>query len=623
MKKILAIVLALAMVLTITAACGKKEEPTEAPTTAAPTTEAPTTAAPTTPAPTTEAPTTPAPTTEAPTTEAPTTEAPTTEAPTTEAPAPVGSAQEVVDAALANLEAVLRTVGDESQATQVTFTGSGTAGVTISISMGEQSMDIPVTASGSASGVLDTGKGAHMSANYTADLGMLAMMLGGDSDSTEPIEGTVEAYADFASKKLYEKEDDVWYYSESGDIEFPLDEDEHLAGKMNLDEMFESYDFTTEGGEYVIEGILKMEMPEGTESLLPEDITAITSTLPLEDVRLSARITINKDLQFTGMKVAMGEFTMDLSELMEGFVVKMEGIELNIALDWGTGTYELPKEVEESAIEKPEEPGYEDDDYPWATCVFTLKDEELADTDEFSLKAESVKVNEFGEVIVKFDAENKLDKSLTFRFDDVAVNGFITSTYCSEEVEANKAGDFEMTIYPGSLSMIGAETVDQITFLLKVYDTDDYFSDGYVNEAYTLYPTGMDPEAYVAPERRTAETEVVVLDNDDVTVVVMECSFETYFGYNVVTYYENKTDKDLSFEFEDVKLNGKELEDAYWSVDVPAGGRCFDSKYFFDSTLEELEIDKVESISAVLNVEEDDFFSDEILFTADMLFEVK
>ncbi|MBQ6074973.1 MAG: hypothetical protein IJK86_02360 [Lachnospiraceae bacterium] len=97
MKKLLALVLTLAMVLSL-AACGGKKDPT----TAAPT-EAPTTAAPTTEAPTTEAPTTEAPTTEAPTTEAPTTEAPTeptTEAPT-EAPGPqVMTYQEYADAAL-------------------------------------------------------------------------------------------------------------------------------------------------------------------------------------------------------------------------------------------------------------------------------------------------------------------------------------------------------------------------------------------------------------------------------------------------------------------------------------------------------------------------------------------
>lgn len=183
-------------------------------------------------------------------------------------------------------------------------------------------------------------------------------------------------------------------------------------------------------------------------------------------------------------------------------------------------------------------------------------------------------------------------------------------------------GGFEMTIYPGELSMIGVESVDQISFMLKVYDTDDYFSDGYINEPFTIYPTGADPEAYEAPERRTAEGEVVILD-EDVKAVVMECKKETYFGYYVVCYFENNTDKDLSFKFEDVKLNGKELGDAYWYVDIPAGGRGFERQYFYDTKLQELEIEKLETIEAVLNVMEDDFFADEILFTADVLYEVK
>ena len=65
MKKLLAFVLSMVMVISL-AACGSKQETTPVPTTPAPTTPAPTTPAPTTPAPTTPAPTTPVPTTEEP-----------------------------------------------------------------------------------------------------------------------------------------------------------------------------------------------------------------------------------------------------------------------------------------------------------------------------------------------------------------------------------------------------------------------------------------------------------------------------------------------------------------------------------------------------------------------------
>ena len=96
MRKLTALILALALVFSLTAcSSGEPETTTAAPTeaaTEAPATEATTTEAPTTAAPTTEAPTTAAPTTEAPTTAAPTTEVPTTAAPTTEAPTQSGTA---------------------------------------------------------------------------------------------------------------------------------------------------------------------------------------------------------------------------------------------------------------------------------------------------------------------------------------------------------------------------------------------------------------------------------------------------------------------------------------------------------------------------------------------------
>ena len=59
------------------------------------------------------------------------------------------------------------------------------------------------------------------------------------------------------------------------------------------------------------------------------------------------------------------------------------------------------------------------------------------------------------------------------------------------------------------------------------------------------------------------------------------------------------------------------------NIIVGAGGRGFAYDSIYESVLEELKIEKLESIEATLNVEPDDFFSDEVLYTADVVFEVK
>ena len=124
MKKILALLLAFALLACTFAACGEEkptetEAPsgtaapsatvapseTEAPSTEAPSTEAPSTEAPSTEAPSTEAPSTEAPSTEAPSTEAPSTEAPSTEAPSTEAPSAEAPSTEAPSAEAPSTEA--------------------------------------------------------------------------------------------------------------------------------------------------------------------------------------------------------------------------------------------------------------------------------------------------------------------------------------------------------------------------------------------------------------------------------------------------------------------------------------------------------------------------------------
>lgn len=629
MKRLLAVALALVMVLSLAAGCGKKEEPTAAPTeagTIAPFTQAPASD------PATEAPATDAPTeapTEAPTTEIPTTEAPTeppTEAPT-EPPLPDMTAQETLDAALTNLEAVFRSLGDETKARQATLNGSANVGLTMSIAMGEQKMDLPVKASGTVGGELDSAKGAHGVVAYEADLGMLGSLIGiggegSEQAENEPLKGTLEAYLDFVLMKAFSCENgEDWYYSTIDGLEFP--EDTHLAGQLNLDDMFEHYDFGLLGDHYVIEGDVKTQIPEDAEAMLPEGLGEITGMLA--DLKATARITISRDLDLTGILLEVGEAQIELSGEMEGFAAKIDGIKVELNLEWGEGAYELPKEVEENAKEKKDEyAAPSGETFPWEGTTFPLKDEVLADQKEFAAAVTGVEVSEYGEIVVNFAVQNKTDKDLTFQLDEVTVDGFMIPTYCSEDVDAKDEETFSMEIFPTQLTESGIESIDEIGFVLIVREEDDYFSDGIMHDPFTIYPTGLDAKTVVYPERPTSEDEVILLDEEDVTAVFVGFLDKDFLGKCPLFFFENRSDKALTFRFENVKVNGQEIEDPYWTVDLPAGSRICVSEIIYPSTLEKLNIEAVESIGAVLNVKDaENYFSEDALYTAEVLCEVK
>ena len=552
---------------------------------------------------------------------------------TAEAKAPAGDAQSVLDAALTNLENVFRSVGDEEKARQLSFNGTASGGLIVSFSMGDQSMDLPVKASGSGEGVIDTAKGFHTLAKFEADLGMLAALIGGlnddEAESDGIIKGTKEYYADFTEKKLYEEEDGIWYYSAIEGLEDPMDEDEHLAGKIQLDETFESYEFGTMGDHYVIEGKLKTQLPEGTEEMLPDSASAIASLINMEDLDVTCRITISKDMELTGIYLEMGELTADLSELAEGTKLVLEGIKADIVLTWDEGSYELPAEVAENAVEKPEEEDIggeegEEADLPWITNEFTLKDEVLADTDDFTLTAASVEAEKDGSVIVTFEAENKSDKDLTFEVSDTVINNYLANDYGYEDIPAGKKKSFELELYSGALETIAPEFIDEVRFVATVTETDNEETDPLYKEWLTIYPLGGTAEEVRIPERRTYEEECVVLDNDDVTFIVLRSGVNELLGFQVFCYVENKTDKDLMFDFETFKLNGLEApETMYWLVIIPAGTQGYTNRFIFDNILEELEITAVETIEAEVSVTEySEEEEQEPLHTAEMLFTV-
>ena len=70
--------------------------------------------------------------------------------------------------------------------------------------------------------------------------------------------------------------------------------------------------------------------------MVPGDIAMYMDLL--EGLEMNARITISRDRVLpTGIKLEIGELTIDLSSVMEGFAASLDGIKAEIALNWGEG----------------------------------------------------------------------------------------------------------------------------------------------------------------------------------------------------------------------------------------------------------------------------------------------
>ena len=222
-----------------------------------------------------------------------------------------------------------------------------------------------------------------------------------------------------------------------------------------------------------------------------------------------------------------------------------------------------------------------------------------------------------GDVSFRFLLENKTaDKEQMFTMDDTAVNGWILSSLFIESVPAGKKANETLTFSASDLQAVGLTSVDKLTFQFRVYDSNDWSADDFVKDTFTVYPTGLSEAEIISPDRTKAKDEMVVVDNDSCAFVILGTYEDSFWGYTVSVYLENKTaDKILMFSWDDVSVNGF-MVDPFWASSVPAGSKKLSSIYFSSSKFEENGIKDVDEIAFELRVYDsenwmaDDFVKD-------------
>lgn len=151
-----------------------------------------------------------------------------------------------------------------------------------------------------------------------------------------------------------------------------------------------------------------------------------------------------------------------------------------------------------------------------------------------------------------------------------------------------------------TLDAIGMNAVDDITFTLRVSDSEDWSADPILVEEYAIYPTGKSIQDISYPARVTFDTEVVLYDNDQFCVIVL--SSETSDGDFLMHYYlENKTGHEIMFSMDEVSVNGY-MADPFWGTSVAAGKKLYTTTCFYESLLTDNGIDAVEEVEFTLRV---------------------
>ena len=107
--------------------------------------------------------------------------------------------------------------------------------------------------------------------------------------------------------------------------------------------------------------------------------------------------------------------------------------------------------------------------------------------------------------------------------------------------------------------------------------------------------------------------ETVIVDDENCTFTITAIEYDSIWGYTLKAYLENKTDKDLTFSFNDVSVNGF-MCDPLWAATVTTGMKANESIYFYKDSFERNGIKEVTEIVFTLDVyDSNDWMADHLV----------
>lgn len=195
--------------------------------------------------------------------------------------------------------------------------------------------------------------------------------------------------------------------------------------------------------------------------------------------------------------------------------------------------------------------------------------------------------------------ENKTDKELMFSVSNASVNGFMCDPFWAVTVSAGMKANEEIHFMEEDLKRSGIETVTDIEYTLRVYDSNDWDAEDLVNEPVTIYPLG--EEAVQPFTRQSVADEIVLFDDDNCTMIVTGFDPESIWGYTMNVYLENKTGENLMFSIGDAAVNGF-MCDPFWAETVAPGKRSNTTVSWMTQDFEENGITEVDSLTLPIRV---------------------
>ncbi len=243
---------------------------------------------------------------------------------------------------------------------------------------------------------------------------------------------------------------------------------------------------------------------------------------------------------------------------------------------------------------------------------FALEEISVLDNDEVSIRITGMENDELWGPTLKVEAENKTDKKLSCSLDAASVNGVSYFTYLDVELPAGKKANDEINFSDEDLNKTLGDFTD-LWLRFRVREADNWEADDLAREEVHLYPYG---EAAASRYVYSPDgDDKVLVDNESFRVILTGGKTGDFWAYAMGVFVENKTDRTLVFNADDVSLNGY-VCDPYWSVVLEPKTMSISEMAWSESALQENGITQVEELEHQLRIYDNENWLDGELFKA-------
>ena len=112
----------------------------------------------------------------------------------------------------------------------------------------------------------------------------------------------------------------------------------------------------------------------------------------------------------------------------------------------------------------------------------------LVDDENCTVQITSVDADNIWGYTLNVYLENRTDLDLMFTLDEVSVNGYMFDPFWASTVSAGKKSNEEISFLESDFETNGITEVSEISFTLRVYDSNDWSADHLVEDVFSIHP---------------------------------------------------------------------------------------------------------------------------------------